>query len=122
MTFARLREITRDQMMPALNEFVAQVSILEQIEKIILFGSLSKGLMTQASDIDLAILLEETAHIRDSKEQIRQLKRIHLSWPCDLLVMKRSWFESRKDFGGICMEIAVSGETLYEKSILAEGK
>lgn len=116
MTLARLHAVSKKEMMLKLGPFLAQVSALREVEEVILFGSLARGQMTEASDIDLAVLLEENADLRKMKEEIRRLKRLHLSWPCDLVVGKRSWYESRKLFGGICMEIAVSGETLYKKS------
>jgi predicted nucleotidyltransferase len=120
MSLARLREVSNDVIMPSLNPFVGQITAIAEVEQVILFGSLSKGEMTEASDIDLAILLEEKANVRELKERLRQLKKLHLSWPCDLVVVKLSWFESRRLFGGICMEIANNGRILYKKSPTGE--
>lgn len=112
MTLARLHSVDTASLTSSLTTFVAEVGKLPVVRDAILFGSMAEGKMTAASDIDLAFIVSDECDIRAFKEHLRAIKRSHLAWPCDLVVMTESWFAQRKDFGGLCMEIAASGKHL----------
>ena len=116
MGLDRLRDINIDAIMQSVNSFVRQIKNIEEVETVILFGSLAKGKMTSASDIDLAVLYSETQDLKGLKNSIRNLKRQNISWPCDLVIVENSIFDQKRKIGGICMEIDATGKILYSKN------
>jgi predicted nucleotidyltransferase len=104
--------------MKSLKVFLSLISEQPEVDQVILFGSLVRNEMTEASDVDVAVIIDDDADLRTLKERLRSLKRSSLSWPCDLIVMAASTYEARKNFGGICMEIAKTGQKLYQKTKL----
>lgn len=113
MGLDRLKEVSNDKILNEVRRFSENVSQLDGIEDIILFGSLADGKMTEASDIDIAFLIADHVDKKEISEKIRKLKREQLSWPADLVIFKKSWFESRKNYGGLCFEINAKGKWLY---------
>ena len=114
MTLARLHNVNTNELLASLLSFVGEIGKLPTVRKVILFGSMAEDKMTDASDIDLAIIVGDDTDTRAFKEHLRALKRANLTWPCDLVVITETWFEQRKDFGGLCMEIATSGRILLD--------
>lgn len=100
--------------MPEVLRFVDCVKNVTGVESVILFGSLARNEMTAASDIDLAIIVDHPSRVKSAKETVRQCKRSSLTWPADLFICDREWYERRKNFGGICMAIASQGKILFE--------
>lgn len=116
MTLARLHSVPKAEVMSSLNAFLALVSAQPEVDQVILFGSLLRNEMTEASDIDIAVIIDDHADLRSMKERLRSLKRSSLLWPCDVIVMAESTYKYRKNIGGICMEIAMTGQILYQKT------
>jgi predicted nucleotidyltransferase len=116
MSLARLYPVSSSELMPQVLAFVAEARLLKGIEKIIVFGSLAREEMTSASDIDIAVLLESTEHLKYLKEKLLEVKRKTLRWPCDLMVCDLAWYENRKDFGGVCVAIAAEGKILFDRT------
>jgi predicted nucleotidyltransferase len=108
--------VKSDDLMPEVLRFVDCIKNVAGIESVILFGSLARNEMTAASDIDLAIIVDQPSRVKSTKETVRQCKRSNLTWPADLFICDREWYEKRKDFGGICMAIASQGKILFERS------
>ena len=116
MTLARLYAVSSHVIMPQVVAFAAEVRQLKGVEKIVLFGSLARNEMTEASDIDIAVMLEVADQIKLLKVKIQELKRKTLQWPCDLLICELAWYESRKDFGGLCVAIQTDGKILFDRT------
>ncbi len=116
MALARLEKVSAADLMPQVISFVEKAKELPGVLKIFLFGSMARDEMTAASDIDLAIIVDLQADLRDLKTQLRLLKISHLTWPTDLFVCDESWYKSRKKFGGVCVSIALEGRLLFERS------
>ena len=112
----RLNNVSYDEGLAIITPLIEALKSMESIESIILFGSLAKNTMTEASDIDLAIIAENDSNLTALREEIRRLKRTTVSWPMDLVILKKDWFESRKDLGGVCLEIHTDGQCLYSKN------
>lgn len=114
MSLARLQSVNTSELLDKLRPFVAEIGKLPSTRRVILFGSMASNKMTDESDIDLAIIVSDDADTRAFKERLRVLKRAHLAWPCDLVVLPESWFEQRKNWGGLCMEIESLGKSLFD--------
>jgi predicted nucleotidyltransferase len=115
MPLARLHEVSPDRIMPDLRAFAQKGGGTKAVRTVILFGSLAREEMTEASDVDLAIIVDDGADLRGIKEHVRRLKAESFSWPCDLVVLNDAWFQQRKTFGGVCMEIDQGGLVLYQR-------
>lgn len=116
MTTARLHDVDSDRILAELQVYTEKLQAVEAVKQIILFGSLARREMTEASDVDLAVIIDDAADIRLVKDEVRRLKISNFTWPCDLLVCPESWYEQRKTFGGICMEIATDGKIIFDRS------
>ena len=120
MSLARLHAVDVATLMPQVKEFVRCAGSISAVQQVILFGSMARDQMTSASDIDLAVIVDTQSDLRALKEKLRQLRCQLLQWPTDLFVCDTSWFESRKDFGGICVAINQDGVVLFDRKT-AEG-
>ena len=101
--------------MEGIESFVTLLKALPEVDAVILFGSLASNTMTEASDIDIAVLIDEGCDQRNLRTIIADLKRSCFTWPTDLIVMKKTWFETRKSYGGLCLEINATGKWLYAR-------
>lgn len=79
---------------------------------IYIFGSFAKNRFSEASDLDIAIVYEDGLFSKEIFKIANQALKPR-KWPLDILVLSRSYFEARRDFGGICMEIAQDHHLLY---------
>lgn len=115
MGINRLRPAPVKDLLLQLDNFAAQVRLMDEILSVILFGSLAANKMTQASDIDIAFIIADDANQKELRSKVNDIKKCYLKWPTDMVFLKKSWFEKRKNFGGLCMEIAANGKWLYTK-------
>jgi predicted nucleotidyltransferase len=115
MAIARLYNVESADVMPEVMRFVECVKNIAGVESVILFGSLARNEMTAVSDIDLAIIVDQPSRVKALKETVRQCKRSSLTWPADIFICDRDWYEKRKKFGGICVLIAAQGKILFER-------
>lgn len=115
MAIARLYNVESADVMPEVMRFVECVKNIDGVESVILFGSLARNEMTAASDIDLAIIVDQPRYVKSLKETVRQCKRTNLTWPADIFICDRDWYEKRKNFGGICVAIATQGQIIFER-------
>jgi predicted nucleotidyltransferase len=97
-------------------------SIVDEVapDQIILFGSQARGDATDASDVDLLIIVEEPIENgRDRMETMTQLwrKLSDVRGPKDLLVYSREEVEKwRHTSNHIIARALREGEVLYERS------
>jgi uncharacterized protein len=82
-------------------------------ERIILFGSYSKGEQTPDSDVDLLVILPFEGKPWRMVSHIR--KRVRPPFPADILARTPSQIENRLDLGDCFIrEITDKGRILYE--------
>ena len=92
---------------------LADVLQLCSPEKVFLFGSAARGEMTDASDLDLLIVLRDDADIKMIKRQYYCRKKLHMV-PVDIIFMLISDFIKRAEIGGIAMVCKQEGRVLFE--------
>lgn len=80
---------------------------------IILFGSSAREEGTDQSDIDLLILGESDEDIHRMRTLLRPLRPLSKSFPVELIWMKKSEFDRKKDIGGLAAVIKDEGVVLY---------
>jgi predicted nucleotidyltransferase len=82
--------------------------------KIYIFGSYAQGRIRATSDIDIAVLFENTILLKKSKKLILNSK-LFLDHSTDLLFYITSEFEKKSAVGGVCAEIANKGIVIYDQ-------
>jgi len=97
-----------------VDEIVRRVTSVEDVQRIILFGSAATGGMSRDSDIDLLILKPEIGNWREEWFRVRMALR-GLGYPFDIIFMTRERFEETKDVvGGIAYPASRKGTVIYE--------
>lgn len=79
-----------------------------------LFGSAASGTMTEASDIDLALIFRTGGEIRDAQATLARTPRL-VNWRQDLVWYLAEDFYDRARVGGLPMIIMEDGIQLYPK-------
>ena len=101
-----------DQML--LDEIVRRILRVTGPERIIMFGSASKGLMTRDSDIDLLVVETSPCNAREKSVEVREALR-GLGFPFDVIVISAERFWETKDLiGGIAYPACKYGRVIYE--------
>ncbi|MCX6132050.1 MAG: nucleotidyltransferase domain-containing protein [Proteobacteria bacterium] len=79
-----------------------QVTINELVspEKILLFGSAARNEMTDASDLDVIVIVKEPQEIKAVQSSLNQLSRL-MDWPVDCLVIDQARFDRKVALGGV---------------------
>lgn len=70
---------------------IIEESLSSHVQAVILFGSIARGEATATSDIDLAVIADDTW---DGREDLEDLVRTRTGNPCDVLVFTAPGFES----------------------------
>ena len=83
-------------------------------QQIYLFGSAARGELTEASDIDLAILYASDEELKQGRVEYYK-QRAPVDWPVDVLFFTKKAFEEKKAIGGVCMIIAEEGRVLFNR-------
>ena len=83
-------------------------------ETIFLFGSAARGEMTDASDLDLLVVLKDDADFKTIKRQYYCRKKSHM-FPVDIIFMSMSDFVEKSKIGGVAMICQKEGRILYGK-------
>lgn len=83
-------------------------------QMIYIFGSYGRGVVSSASDLDIAVIFE------DSKDLIRQKKRVlnsklFLDYSTDFLFFSAVDFENKAQIGGVCSLIKKEGKIIYDQ-------
>jgi uncharacterized protein len=104
-----------------IQDIVRRIVSVTRPERIILFGSASKGEMTKNSDIDLLVLERGTHNNPVERLRIRQsLKDLEHSF--DVFLMRPERFEESKNvIGGIAYPAHKYGRVVYEAEPLEHG-
>lgn len=85
------------------------------VEQIFLFGSYAGGSPHQDSDLDIYVVMPDTAQIReiDAMNSISHALYGKISMPVDVIVSRRSRFEARKSAATLERLIVREGLVLY---------
>lgn len=81
-------------------------------DEVWLFGSAATGDMTEASDVDLAVVFPDDVAIRAAQAKLSRIPRLD-DWPHDLVWFRARDFHTRKSIGGLPMIISREGRKLY---------
>ena len=85
-------------------------------DKIILFGSLARGVITADSDLDLLIVMPAQGSCRSKANEI-DLTLSDRTVPMDLIVITPNQYEEQKEMiGTVVFEAAHEGRILYERA------
>lgn len=85
----------------------------QNLEKIILFGSLASGRFSNSSDIDLLVIQNTKDKPQERYVKLRML--IQLNYPIDLFVLTNVELHERLGKSFFFREIVEKGELIYEK-------
>lgn len=77
-----------------------------------LFGSAARGELTEASDIDIALVFDSESEIDEARRSLYSRPRPDL-WPQDLVFYQRDELYGRAATGGLPMLIVKEGVKLY---------
>ena len=83
-------------------------------DKVILFGSASRGEMTDRSDVDLALIFRKPEDVKLQKKSLFQTSGRDF-WPQDILFLSAQEFAAKAHAGGVCEIIATEGKVLFER-------
>jgi predicted nucleotidyltransferase len=83
--------------------------------RVIVFGSAARNELTDHSDIDLALLFENSEDLNAAREVVFY-RDPDDEWAQDLLLYLESDFERRKHLGGVCQLIFEEGICIYERN------
>lgn len=95
-----------------LRSLVERIQRLEPEAQVYIFGSFVSKKFTAESDIDLAVIVPDHWKQKDFLDQIYADGPIS-SWPLDLLVFRKTYFEEKSKIGGVCFDIAELNVQLY---------
>ncbi len=112
MSLLRLQKLDTSQKEWAilLSDIAGKCVAAGNVNHIFVFGSFARGEMSQASDLDIAIILRDGVQRREYR---RSLPSPLASWPLDLIIVNQSRFDATKAVGGICLEIHQDGIELF---------
>lgn len=77
-----------------------------------LFGSAARGELTEASDVDLAVICEDESATERAREAVYSRRRPD-TWPQDVMFFPRDDFYRRAEIGGLPMLIVEDGRRVY---------
>lgn len=85
------------------------------VKKIFLFGSYVNGTPNEDSDLDILVLIPESADIReiDAMKLISKAIRDKKTMPVDIVVSKENRFYKRQSYYTIERQISQEGNILY---------
>ena len=79
-----------------------------------LFGSAARDSMTEASDVDLAVVFEDRATLAASRRTLYATPRPD-EWPHDIVFLVAEDLYGRSIVGGLPMLIVEEGRKIYER-------
>jgi len=103
-------DVSQPEWAKRLKSLVKKCTDAGPVAKIFVFGSFARGEMTDASDLDVAVILPDGEDIKAFRAR---LERPLCDWPMDLVVVHQSRYDARKDFGGVLFEVKSDGIELY---------
>jgi hypothetical protein len=81
-----------------------------------LFGSAAQGRMTEASDVDLALLFSDRSALLAGRRELYETKRPD-EWPQDLVFFVADDFYRQSAVGGLPMLILRDGKRTYPEAV-----
>lgn len=105
-----------------LSETVVNQLIAEELKRILdavapqqvyLFGSASRGEMTDASDLDFLITVRDGQSLREIKQRYYRCAGERVI-PVDAVFVTENQFSSRSQIGGVCMICQQEGKLLFD--------
>ncbi len=97
-----------------LKKVVGRILAIAKPERIILFGSGAKGLMTRDSDLDLLVIERGFESQREESARLREALG-DLGMPVDVFAMTPERFEETKGvIGGLAYPANKYGKVIYE--------
>ncbi len=99
--------------MDRIEEFGRRIGLEFGAERVILFGSYARGIVTEDSDVDLLVIGPFEGRSVDKSVEIRM--KLRPGFPIDLLVRTGDKVRQRMEMGDDFMrEILEEGKVLYE--------
>ena len=81
---------------------------------VIVFGSAARRQMTEASDIDIALIYPDEQSLVEARKHIYgSMDRDSVFWPRDLLFYTEPGFVERRRRGGVCELISSEGRVFF---------
>jgi predicted nucleotidyltransferase len=116
MSLARLQSVdVSDSIWPKrLKGIVRRLTAVNKGIKVFIFGSFVEGRFTAESDLDIAVILADNSSEKKFIDEVYARGSFY-DWPLDLIVLKKSKFDSKKKVGGVCFDIFESGVELYPR-------
>jgi len=116
MTLKRLlaKPIPRTDVDPIINEELAAILAACKPTRVFLFGSAARNEMTDASDLDLLVVVEDGSNLKQIKKKYYCRRKSHM-WPVDALFMEQSEFQRKSQTGGVAMLCMQEGILLFEE-------
>lgn len=97
-----------------IQKVVGKILTVAHPERVILFGSASKGQVCPDSDVDLLIIEKNVVNPREETLRIRKALT-EIEMPVDVIVMASDRFEeTRNVIGGIAYPANKYGKVIYE--------
>ncbi len=81
-------------------------------QSLVLFGSAARGEMTEASDLDLALIFPNQIILETARKNLYISPPTGQLWPMDLLFYTLEEFKQRVNQGGVCELIRKEGRLL----------
>lgn len=95
-----------------LSNIVIRLTQVDSNIEIKVFGSFVHDRMTLASDIDVAVIIPDSWKTKDFLEKLYTNGPIS-NWPVDLVVLRKSHYDEKKEIGGVSFDIYHEGIELY---------
>lgn len=117
MNLSRLKSCDRKDKFwnKLLKELVQKITSVNKKVRIFLFGSFVEDRFTQASDLDIAVILPDGIDIKKYRKALFSQAPLSKDWPLDLIILSELEYETKKHVGGVCFDINESGKELYPK-------
>lgn len=82
-------------------------------EMLLLFGSASRLEMTDASDLDLVVVMSSPDSLKPAQKALLHCS-VLLDWPIDILLIDRETFEHKARMGGVYFLAQQEGRILFQ--------
>ena len=93
---------------------VQELSVLEGLMGMVLFGSAANYTMDEASDIDVVMIFESIARAKEASKIVHTLRR-QATWPMDILCIDVNTFNKKSRVGGVYYIVRREGRTVFGK-------
>lgn len=115
MTLNRLlaKPISRKAVEPAIGEELAVILASCDPIKVFLFGSAARDEMTEVSDLDLLVVVADSANLKEIQKKYYCRRKSHMQ-QVDILFMEQSDFQAKSRIGGVAMLCKQKGILLFE--------